>query len=102
MFSPTCAAIRARPSTNTLAWSWKASASRCCPRASGIPHTISQTLAELNLDISAARIVTERGAAIDSFYVRDADDGSKILEPGRLKEISGKLLGAIARLDVAA
>jgi len=38
------------------------------------------------LDISAARIVTERGAAIDSFYVSDAD-GVKIVGPERREQI---------------
>ncbi len=66
----------------------------------GLLYTISQTMAELKLDISAARIVTERGAAIDSFYVRDVDDGSKIIFPERLKEISTQLSAAISRLEV--
>ena len=47
----------------------------------GLLYTISQTFAELALDISAARIVTERGAAIDSFYVRELD-GGKIMSAG--------------------
>ncbi len=66
----------------------------------GLLYTISQMMAELKLDISAARIVTERGAAIDSFYVRDVDDGSKIISPERLKEISAQLSAAISRLEV--
>ena len=37
----------------------------------GLLYAISQTFAELAVDIVAARIVTERGAAIDSFYVRE-------------------------------
>jgi [protein-PII] uridylyltransferase len=65
----------------------------------GLLYTISQTLAELNLDISAARIVTERGAAIDNFYVRDADDGHKITSTERLKQISTALKEAIGRLE---
>ena len=43
---------------------------------------ISQTFSELAVDISGARIVTERGAAIDSFYVRELD-GGKIVSPER-------------------
>jgi [protein-PII] uridylyltransferase len=66
----------------------------------GLLFTISQTLAELNLDISAARIVTERGAAIDNFYVRDADDGGKILDAERLRKISTALREAISQLEV--
>jgi UTP:GlnB (protein PII) uridylyltransferase len=41
----------------------------------GLLYVISQSFAELALDISAARIVTERGAAIDSFYVCELDGG---------------------------
>ena len=64
----------------------------------GLLYTISQTLAELDLDIGAARIVTERGAAIDSFYVSDVDDG-KITEPERLKHIATSLREAIGKLE---
>ena len=64
----------------------------------GLLYTISQTLAELRLDIAAARIVTERGAAIDSFYVSDVADG-KIISPARLKLIEIKLTEAIGGLE---
>jgi [protein-PII] uridylyltransferase len=64
----------------------------------GLLYAISQTLAELELDISAAKICTERGAAIDSFYVRDID-GGKILAPERHHAIERKLKQAIAGLD---
>ncbi len=65
----------------------------------GLLYTISQTLAELHLDIAAARIVTERGAAIDSFYVSDVDTG-KIDSPERLKLIEKKLTEAIGGLEM--
>jgi [protein-PII] uridylyltransferase len=65
----------------------------------GLLYIISQTLAELHLDIAAARIVTERGAAIDSFYVSDVDDG-KIVAPERLKLIEKKLIEAIGSLEL--
>jgi hypothetical protein len=48
----------------------------------GLLYTIASTLAELEVDISTARILTEKGAAIDSFYVRELD-GGKILAPER-------------------
>ena len=60
-------------------------------------HAI-QTLSELDLDISAARINTEKGAAIDSFYVRELD-GGKILSPERHRAIERKLRQAIHSLD---
>jgi [protein-PII] uridylyltransferase len=66
----------------------------------GLLHTISQTFAELRLDISAARIVTERGAVIDSFYVRDVDDG-KIASLTRREQIAARLREAIGRLKPA-
>jgi [protein-PII] uridylyltransferase len=64
----------------------------------GLLYTISQTLAELALDISAARIVTERGAALDSFYVRELD-GSKVVSVERQLLIEDRLRSAISRLD---
>jgi [protein-PII] uridylyltransferase len=66
----------------------------------GLLHTISQTFAELRLDISAARIVTERGAVIDSFYVRDVDDG-KIASLTRREQIAARLREAIGKLKPA-
>jgi len=65
----------------------------------GLLYTISQTLAGLALDISAARIVTERGAAIDSFYVREPD-GSKVTSVERQLLVEDRLRSAIHRLDV--
>jgi len=65
----------------------------------GLLYTISQTLAELALDISAARIVTERGAAIDSFYVSELG-GGKVVSVERQLLIEDRLRTAIHRLDV--
>ena len=66
----------------------------------GLLYTISQTFTELHLDIAAARIVTERGAAIDSFYVSDVDTG-KITAPKRLERIAASLREAIGKLETA-
>lgn len=60
----------------------------------GLLYTIADTLAELEVDISTARILTEKGAAIDSFYVRELD-GGKILAPERQQAIERRLLHAI-------
>jgi [protein-PII] uridylyltransferase len=64
----------------------------------GLLYTISQTLTELALDISAAKICTERGAALDSFYVRELT-GGKVLAPERHHAIEHKLRHAIHHLD---
>ena len=66
----------------------------------GLLYMISQTLSGLSIDIAAAKILTEKGAAIDSFYVRE-EDGSKILSPERQRSIERKLRHAIHELDVS-
>ena len=66
----------------------------------GLLYAISQTFAALALDIASARIVTERGAAIDSFYVHELD-GGKVVSPGRQKLIESELRQAIHRLESA-
>jgi len=64
----------------------------------GLLYAISQTLSELDLDISAAKIATEKGAAIDSFYVREQDT-SKVMSPERQHAIERKLRHAVLALD---
>lgn len=64
----------------------------------GLLYAISEVMAEFDLDISAAKILTEKGAAIDSFYVRELD-GGKILELERQQAIERKLQQAIRWLD---
>ena len=66
----------------------------------GLLYAISEVLSEFDLDISAAKILTEKGAAIDSFYVRELD-GGKVTAPERQKAIEKKLQQAIGRLDAA-
>ncbi len=62
----------------------------------GLLYAISQTFTELQVDIAGARIVTERGAAIDSFYVRELG-GGKIMLPERQKFIEARLRNAISQ-----
>ncbi|HEY5911550.1 MAG TPA: [protein-PII] uridylyltransferase [Verrucomicrobiae bacterium] len=64
----------------------------------GLLYAVSEALAALQLDISAARISTERGAAIDSFYVKELD-GGKVRSAERQQEIEQVLRGAVGRLD---
>ncbi len=66
----------------------------------GLLYAISQTLSELGLDISAARICTEKGAALDSFYVSELDS-RKVVDPDRLQAIEQRLRHAIHKLDSA-
>jgi len=61
----------------------------------GLLYTLSQTLTQLQLDISAAKICTEKGAALDSFYVSELS-GGKVLDPHRQKHIERELRRAIA------
>ena len=67
----------------------------------GLLYVITQTLSELELDISAARILTEKGAAIDTFYVQETG-GGKVLSAEHRKAIERRLTHAIARMDAAA
>jgi [protein-PII] uridylyltransferase len=67
----------------------------------GLLYAISQTFAGLSVDIAGARIVTERGAAIDSFYVRELD-GGKIESPSRRILIETRLLEVIKRFEAVA
>lgn len=62
----------------------------------GLLYTISQVLSELQLDISLAKISTEKGAAIDSFYVSELD-GQKVGAPARLHFIEERLRAALDR-----
>jgi [protein-PII] uridylyltransferase len=63
----------------------------------GLLYAISQALAELELNVSAAKIVTEKGAAIDTFYVNELD-GGKILDAGRQSFIERKIRNSINNL----
>ncbi len=64
----------------------------------GLLYYISQTLTELKLDMALAKIVTEKGAAIDAFYVRNLN-GTKITTETQQKSVHDKLRQTIARMD---
>jgi len=63
----------------------------------GLLYTITHALTDLGLDISFAKISTEKGAAIDTFYVQD-QLGKKVDDHDRLAHIKDKLESAIELL----
>ena len=64
----------------------------------GLLFTITQKLAELRLDIATARIATERGAAIDSFYV-SYEKGGKITDAKQQERVVSRLRAAIDQTE---
>ncbi len=67
----------------------------------GLLYAISDALTELGLDIALAKISTEKGAAVDTFYVREWD-GGKVQSPERQRAIAERLYEAIKALEQAA
>ncbi len=64
----------------------------------GLLYTMSQVFVELGLNIALAKILTEKGAAIDTFYITDIF-GNKITDPGQLRALERRLHEAIDSLD---
>jgi [protein-PII] uridylyltransferase len=64
----------------------------------GLLYTISQAFAESGVDISVAKILTEKGGAIDTFYVTDQGK-NKITDPAQLRALQQRLRDAITSLD---
>ena len=60
----------------------------------GLLYDISRAFHDLGVQIFVAKISTEKGAAMDSFYVTE-HDGAKIQDPAREKQIQKKLARAI-------
>jgi [protein-PII] uridylyltransferase len=60
----------------------------------GLLYDISRALMALTVNVYLAKITTEKGAAIDSFYVTESD-GAKILDPARERAIQQKLRQAV-------
>jgi [protein-PII] uridylyltransferase len=66
----------------------------------GLLHTVSGALASLGLDIALAKITTEKGAAVDTFYVRDGD-GRKLDSAARQQQVAEEIYAAIRALEKA-
>jgi [protein-PII] uridylyltransferase len=62
----------------------------------GLLYDISRALASLQVNLSLANILTEKGAAIDSFYATE-QSGGKILHPDRITAIKQKLRQVITQ-----
>jgi len=64
----------------------------------GLLYAISQVFTELELDIAVAKILTEKGAVVDTFYVTDAL-GAKLYDAAVLKLLERRLRESILALD---
>ena len=63
----------------------------------GLLYAAAKALTDAGLDISLAKISTEKGAAIDSFYVTESD-GQKVTDPERQRYIAEKLMSSLRML----
>jgi [protein-PII] uridylyltransferase len=62
----------------------------------GLLYDVSKLLSEFQLDIFLAKISTEKGAAIDTFYISERD-GPKITAPERQRALEEKLIQTLKR-----
>lgn len=61
----------------------------------GLLYAISRALADCGLDIVLAKIATENGAAIDTFYVTELG-GGQLMEAARQQQVEQRLRAALA------
>lgn len=64
----------------------------------GLLYAVSGAFVDLNIDIELVKITTEKGAAIDSFYVEEKN-GGKLLDAQRQVAVESKIRSAILNLD---
>jgi [protein-PII] uridylyltransferase len=57
----------------------------------GLLFNVFTAIGELDIEIVHARISTQQGAAIDSFYLTDQATGQKIESPARLKQLGAEI-----------
>ncbi len=62
----------------------------------GLLYDVSRALADLNVNVHLAKILTEKGAANDTFYITERN-GAKVLGPDRQKAIQHRLRQAVQR-----
>ncbi|MGV3773689.1 MAG: [protein-PII] uridylyltransferase [Verrucomicrobiales bacterium] len=62
----------------------------------GLLFFVSQAFVDLGIDIALARISTERGAAVDTFYITTSIEKEKVTDPDLLAEIQARLQEALA------
>jgi [protein-PII] uridylyltransferase len=60
----------------------------------GLLYDVSRALTELNVRVYLAKISTEKGAAIDTFYITE-HNGTKVLNPERQETIKQRLRQAV-------
>jgi len=67
----------------------------------GLLYRLAKTISDQGFDITFARIGTERGVAIDTFYIENAG-GGRVEEPARLHALRDTLVEVITPAPVAA
>ena len=60
----------------------------------GLLYRVSKVFAEFDIDLSYAKILTEKGAAMDTFYVKNAQ-GKKITAPKEQQRLRKALIRAL-------
>ena len=62
----------------------------------GLLYFVSKLFSESSIDISLAKISTEKGAAVDTFYIAE-QDGQKVTAPERQQSLEEKLIQILRR-----
>lgn len=66
------------------------------PDRLGLLHELLRALGKLSVNVVLSRIATDRGAAIDSFYLTDKE-GQRILDSATMKKIQSTVQQAVAK-----
>ena len=64
----------------------------------GLLYVVSKVLSKLGVDIALAKIFTEKGAAIDTFYLVDSHR-NKIMSKERQRQVADALRGALVAME---